>query len=99
MQHRFGAFNQRFQADSPNRQADVLLDLGKQSISEEHIVCILDFGQDHDINRAAGCLYHVDHVTVEKPGVWAVDAESTDFAAEIESLERLYQGLARGDLL
>ena len=99
MKDAFCALNKNFQPDAPDRQANVLLNLGEQSVREEHVGCILHFGNHNDINVPAGGFHNFNYVSIEKLCVNPIRAEGANFAVKVESGECFNQRLARSNFL
>src|SRR5262245_23302443 len=99
MQHCLCGLNQGLQADASDRQANVLLDLRKQAVSKKNISRVLNLGQYHNINPAAGGFHHFNHVTVEELCLQAVGTKGSNFAVEVERVERFHQRFTGGNFL
>src|SRR5438309_7025799 len=99
MQNAFRALNQHFQANASSRKSDVLLDLREQPIREEHVSCILNFGDHNDINVAACRFDNIYHVAIKELCADAVGAEGSYLAPKVESGKSFYYCLARGEFL
>ena len=82
MQDAFCALNEHFQPDAAGRQSNILLNLGQQSVREEHVGCILRFGNHQDINVPAGRFHNLNYITIEELCMNAVRAKGANLAAK-----------------